>query len=62
MVLPNPGDILNFRQIDRETYDSIREEIEDGTYRYNYDRVEFEPQAFFEDPGGYNEQLLEVLD
>ncbi|MXV61382.1 carboxyltransferase domain-containing protein [Natronorubrum sp. JWXQ-INN-674] len=62
MVLPNPGDILNFRQIDREEYDEIREAVEDGTYEYNYEQVEFEPQAFFEDPRGYNEQLLEVLD
>lgn len=62
MVLPNPGDILNFRQIDRDEYDEIRSEIEDGTYQYNYDRVEFETQAFFDDPHGYNEQLLEVLD
>jgi len=62
MVLPNPGDILNFRQIDRDEYDAIRSEVEDGTYQYNYDRVEFETQAFFDDPHGYNEQLLEVLD
>lgn len=62
MVLPNPGDILNFRQIDREQYDAIREEIGARTYQYNYDRVAFKPQAFFEDPRGYNEQLLEVLD
>lgn len=62
MVLPNPGDILNFRQIDRDEYDEIRSEIEDGTYQYNYDRVEFETQAFFDNPHEYNEQLLEVLD
>lgn len=62
MVLPNPGDILSFRTIDREEYDAIRGEIEDGTYQYDYDRVEFEPQEFFEDPRGYNEALLEVLD
>lgn len=62
MVLPDPGDILNFQKIDREEYDTIREEIENGTYQYNYDRVEFEPREFFEDPHGYNESLLEVLD
>ncbi|WP_255191808.1 5-oxoprolinase subunit B family protein [Natronobeatus ordinarius] len=61
MVLPNPGDILNFRQIDREEYDAIREEIEAGTYRYTRETVEFEPEEFFADPHGYNERLVEVV-
>ncbi|WP_255171344.1 5-oxoprolinase subunit B family protein [Natrononativus amylolyticus] len=61
MVLPNPGDILNFRRIDREEYDAIREEVEAGTYQYTLERVDFEPQQFFEDPRGYNERLMEVL-
>ncbi|WP_435176389.1 5-oxoprolinase subunit B family protein [Halorussus sp. AFM4] len=62
MVLPNPGDILNYRKIDREEYDAIRSEVEDGTYEYDIGRVEFEPQEFFDDPERYNEEILEVLD
>jgi urea carboxylase len=62
IVLPNPGDILKFRQIDRDEYDHIREEIEDGTYEYEYGRVEFAPEEFFENPKQYNQQLLEVID
>lgn len=62
MVFPNPGDILNFRRIDREEYDSIREEVEAGTFEYDYGRVEFSPEEFFADPDGYNEELLEVLE
>ncbi len=61
MVLPNPGDILNFRRIDRDEYDAIREEVEDGSYRYTKGTVDFEPDAFFADPDGYNERLLEVI-
>ncbi|WP_136591828.1 5-oxoprolinase subunit B family protein [Salinigranum halophilum] len=61
MVLPNPGDILNFRQIDREEYDAIREEVEDGSYRYTMEEVAFSPEEFFADPDGYNERLVEVL-
>lgn len=61
MVLPDPGDILNFRRIDRAEYDAIREEIEDGSYRYTRGSVEFLPGEFFADPDGYNEQLLEVV-
>jgi len=62
MVLPNPGDILNFRQIDRDEYDAIRSEVEDGTYRYNMGTVDFRPEEFFADPQGYNERILEVLE
>ncbi|MFD1588257.1 allophanate hydrolase subunit 1 [Halorientalis brevis] len=61
MVLPNPGDILNFRKIDREEYDAIREAIEDGSYEYTSEVVEFEPDEFFQHPHEYNERLLEVL-
>lgn len=62
MVLPNPGDILKFRQIDRDEYDHIREEIEDGTYEYEYGHIEFAPEEFFENPKQYNQQLLEVIE
>lgn len=61
MVFPNPGDILNYRRIDREEYDAIREEVEAGTYEYNYGRVNFSPDEFFESPFEYNNQLVEVL-
>lgn len=61
MVLPNPGDLFNFRQIDRDEYDSIREEIEAGTYRYTKDTIDFKPEEFFSDPEGYNARIKEVL-
>ncbi len=62
MVLPNAGDIINFRRIDREEYDSIREEVEANEYEYNIGRIDFRPEEFFENPAGYNEQITEVLD
>lgn len=62
MVLPNPGDIINFRRIDREEYDAIREEIEANDYEYNIEPFNFEPEAFFERPKAYTEQITEVLD
>ncbi|ELY45301.1 MULTISPECIES: 5-oxoprolinase subunit B family protein [Natronorubrum] len=61
MVLPNPGDILNYRRIDREEYDAIREEVEAGTYEYTYERVNFSTEEFFESPLEYNEQLTEEI-
>ncbi|SFG90179.1 urea carboxylase [Halopelagius inordinatus] len=62
MVLPNPGDILNYRRIDREEYDAIREEVENGTYEYNMGTIDFQPEEFFADPQGYNQRITEVLD
>lgn len=61
MVLPNPGDILNYRQIDRQEYDAIRNEVEDGAYEYNIGTIDFRPEEFFEDPHGYNQRITEVL-
>jgi urea carboxylase len=62
MVLPNPGDIIDFRRIDREEYDEIRDAVEATEYEYNLETVDFEPEAFFEGPDAYTEQLTEVLD
>lgn len=61
MVFPNPGDILNYRPVDREEYDEVREQVEAGTYEYNTAEMEFEPDEFFEAPYEYNERLSEVL-
>lgn len=61
MVFPNPGDILNFRRIDREAYDQVREEVEEGTFEFQTATVEFSPEEFFENPEGYNADLKEVL-
>ncbi|WP_254532943.1 5-oxoprolinase subunit B family protein [Natrinema gelatinilyticum] len=62
MVFPNPGDILNYRRIDREEYDEIRKTVEAGTYEYDYEEVNFSPEDFFESPFEYNEQLVEGLE
>ena len=61
IVFPNPGDIFNFRRIDREEYDRIREEVETKTFEHTYEHVDFVPEEFFADPHGYNDQLVEVI-
>ncbi|MFC6718973.1 allophanate hydrolase subunit 1 [Natrialbaceae archaeon GCM10025810] len=61
IVFPNPGDILNYRRIDREEYDAIREEVDAGTYEYTYEPVTFSTEEFFEAPFEYNERLVEVV-
>ena len=62
IVLPDPGDILVFSQIDREEYNSIREEIEVGTYEYNIEEIEFVPDEFFENPDVYNKNIMEAIE
>lgn len=62
MVFPNPGDILNYRRIDREEYDEIRDAVEAGSFEYDYEEETFSPDDFFESPFDYNEQLVEGLE
>ncbi|MCL7418711.1 MAG: allophanate hydrolase, partial [Halalkalicoccus sp.] len=62
LVFLNPGDIIKFRQIDREEYDAIRERVEAGTYEYEYEKTEFVPGEFFERPYEYNDELVEALE
>lgn len=62
MVLPNPGDIINFRQIDRGEYDRIRDAVGANDYEYNIGHIDFEPEEFFEHPSEYTDQITGVLD
>lgn len=62
MVLPNPGDIIDFRRIDRDQYDRIREKVEANEYEYNIGHIDFEPEEFFENPDSYTDDIQEVLD
>ncbi|TYT60400.1 5-oxoprolinase subunit B family protein [Natrialba swarupiae] len=61
IVYPNPGDILNYRRIDREEYDEIREEVEAGSYEYTDEPVTFSTEEFFDAPDEYNQRLVEVI-
>ena len=61
IVFPKAGDILRFRSIDRDEFDSTREEVEAGDFRYRQRDVEFSPAAFLADPQSVNDSLLEVL-
>jgi urea carboxylase len=61
LVLPRSGDIFKYRPIDRDEYDDIRAEVEEGSYRYRLQETEFNLAAFMGDPETYNEHLLKVL-
>ena len=61
IVFPRPGDILRYRSIDRAEFDTVRDEVERGTFRYRIREFEFAPAHFLADPDGVNAQILEVL-
>ena len=61
IVLPRGGDIFKYRPIDSDEYDSIRAQVEAGSYRYSIHETEFDLAAFESDPEGYNRSLLKVL-
>lgn len=61
IVFPKAGDILRYRSIDQTEFDQVRASVEDGTFRYQQQDVEFSPAAFLRDPQTVNDHLLEVL-
>ena len=61
IVFPRPGDILRYRSIDRAEFDTVRDEVERGTFRYRIREFEFAPAHFLADPDGVNAEILEVL-
>jgi urea carboxylase len=56
-----PGDIVKFEPIDRDRYDALVKEAEDGTISIRRRDVTFRLEEFLDDPEGSNARLLEVL-
>jgi urea carboxylase len=61
IIFPKPGDIFNYRGIEREEFDRIREEVEAGTFEYRKKEFTFHPDRSLEDPKAYNKEILGVL-
>jgi urea carboxylase len=61
IVFPKPGDIFNYRGIDREEFDRVRAEVEDGTFEYLKREFVFHPDRSLDDPHAYNREILGVL-
>jgi len=58
MVFPRQGDILRFRRIDRDEYDAIRNEVENGTFTYQKKEFTFKPNDVLKDPDKFSEMVL----
>ena len=61
IVFPKPGDIFNYRGVDREEFDEVRARVEDGTWSYRQKGFTFRPDRSLADPHGYNKEILGVL-
>jgi hypothetical protein len=61
MVLFRPGDIVKWRPIDRAEYDTICQQVEDGTYSPKMADVEFDLDTFNQDIAKTNARLMEAL-
>jgi urea carboxylase len=61
IVFPKPGDIWNYRRIDREEYDRLEAEVQEETFEYKKKEFVYLPDRSLEDPHAYNEEILGVL-
>jgi urea carboxylase len=58
MVFPRQGDILRYRDITREEYDSIRKEVEAGTFKYRIKQTTFSPGEVIANPEEFAEKTM----
>lgn len=61
MILFNPGDIVKFRSIGRDEYDTIAREVEEGRFEPRLRVATFSLQAFHTDAQAANARLVETL-
>ncbi len=61
MVFFNPGDIVKFRPINRETYDECLDQVESNTYEPKISDFDFSLDDFYKDRDQYNRSIGEVL-
>ena len=61
MVFFNPGDIVNFRSIERAEYDDVLSDVEAGKYMPAVKKVTFSLHEWQRDIEGSNRKTLEVL-
>jgi len=62
LVFFEPGFIVKYAPIDRETYDELTAQVEARRFCLRQVPVEFSLRRFLADPDGYNRGLVEALD
>lgn len=61
MVFFNPGDIVKWKPIDRQEYDRIVQQVEEGEYQPKIAHVTFDLEEFNADMAATNARLMEAL-
>jgi urea carboxylase len=58
ITFPKQGDIFRYRGITMDEYESIRKQVEDGTFRYLTKEITFTPDEVTENPQRFSENVL----
>ncbi|RXT06410.1 allophanate hydrolase subunit 1 [Ammoniphilus sp. CFH 90114] len=58
MTFPRQGDIFRYRKIDRDEFDTIRMQVEQGTFRYLTKEITFTPHDVIQNPKQFSENVL----
>ena len=58
MTFPRQGDIFRYRSVTKEEFESIREQVEAGTFRYLTTEITFTPHDVIENPKQFSENVL----
>ena len=61
MILFKPGDIVKFRPVLRDEYDTLVRQIDNGTFVLKERQVSFSLADYHADLAGYSRKLMEVL-
>lgn len=61
ITYPKQGDLFRFRSITIDEYESIRKEVEAGTFRYQMKEFSFKPKEVLEDPKKFADDVLRRL-
>ncbi|MGO3346711.1 MAG: 5-oxoprolinase subunit B family protein [Marinomonas sp.] len=61
MVFFRTGDIVQFKPVNRDEYDRVLKEVEDGAYAPKTHSFSFDFDLYQNDPEGYKKKMMEVL-
>jgi len=61
IVFPKQTDLFRYRAISKDEYDSIRKEVEAGTFQYKTCDISFTPDEVIQDPDGFSESVMRRL-
>src|SRR5699024_1675380 len=61
MTFPKQGDIFKYRSITMDEYESIRNQVKQGTFRYHMKSISYTLQKVLEDPTAFSNDVVRRL-